>query len=145
MASWTRPPARDCGAVRAAQAHRGYSIGAKGADFHGFRGMTPIERVRSTRRMLSAGAILQSVGWGLAAAFGLLAIISFATLLDSGLADNTGWQMSAAFLVGIAVAGTLLWRARHLASVSRVALWIEEKIPSLHYTLVTALDTSDLP
>lgn len=107
--------------------------------------MTPIERVRSTRRMLGAGAILQSVGWGLAAALGLLAIISFATLLDSGLAENTGWQAGVASLAGIAVAGTLLWRARHLASVSRVALWIEEKIPSLNYTLVTALDGKDLP
>ena len=103
--------------------------------------MTPIERVRSTRRLLGTGAVIQSLGWGLAASLGLLAVFSFATMLDAELAQGSRWQLIASILLGLAVASALLWRTRHLASINRVALWIEERVPALHYSLVTALET----
>ena len=107
--------------------------------------MTPIERVQSARRLLGFGALVQSAGWGLAAAFGLLALFSFATLLDPRLADGARWQLAASSILGVVVAAGLMWRARHLASIPRVALWIEERVPALHYSLVTALEGKGAP
>ena len=107
--------------------------------------MTPIERVRSARRILGAGAVIQSIGWGLAASLGILAAFSFATMLDAGLARGSRWQAAISILAGAAIACALLWRTRHLASVNRVALWIEERIPSLHYSLVTAIEPNAAP
>jgi hypothetical protein len=107
--------------------------------------MTPIERVQSARRLLGFGALVQSVAWGLAAAFGLLALFSFATLLDPRLADGERWQLAASSILGAVVTAGLMWRARHLASIQRVALWIEERVPALHYSLVTALEGKGAP
>jgi hypothetical protein len=107
--------------------------------------MTPVERVQSARRMLGLGAVLQSVGWGLTAALGLLALLSFAALIDSDLATDTRWQVVTSAMIGTVVAGLILWRSRHLASIQRVALWIEERVPSLHYSLVTALEGAGAP
>jgi hypothetical protein len=39
----------------------------------------------------------------------------------------------------------ILWRSRHFVSTSRVALWIEERIPELHYSLVTAIEQRESP
>lgn len=105
--------------------------------------MTPIERVRRTRRLLGIGALLQSAGWGMAVSLGTLAVFSFAALLDPRLARNTTWQIWSAVAAGAVVAAALLWRSRHLLSLGRVALWIEERVPSLHYSLVTALETGN--
>jgi hypothetical protein len=46
----------------------------------------------------------------------------------------------AALLAGLAVASGILFRWRRLASMSRVALWIEEALPTLQYALVTAIE-----
>jgi hypothetical protein len=76
----------------------------------------------------------------MAVALGTLAVFSFAALLDPRLARNTTWQIWSAVVTGAVVAAALLWRSRHLLSLGRVALWIEERVPSLHYSLVTALE-----
>lgn len=102
--------------------------------------MTALERVRATRRILGAGALIQALGWGVAAALGILAVLSFATLAIPGLASNRGLQTLMAGAVGLSVSAVLLWRARHIRSVGRVALWLEEQAPSLEYALVTALE-----
>ncbi len=107
--------------------------------------MTPIERVRSTRRLLGAGALVQSLGWGLATVFGLLAAFSFATMLVPALSRGASWQLAMSILAGAVVTGALIWRTRHLVSIDRVALWIEERVPSLHYSLVTAIETHGAP
>ena len=50
-----------------------------------------------------------------------------------------------ALLCGVGVVAILLWRSRHFVSTGRVALWIEERIPELHYSLVTAVERSESP
>lgn len=104
--------------------------------------MTALERVRSTRRILGAGALIQALGWGIAVALGVLALLSFATLAIPVLAVNPGWSWVAVG-AGVAVSAMLAWRSRHLRSVGRVALWLEEKVPALEYALVTAVERSD--
>lgn len=101
--------------------------------------MTAIQRVRRTQQMLGVGAATQAIAWGLATALGVLALISFASLLDKDLAKQAGWHAAVALVSGAAVFAVFLWRGRHLVSPQRVALWIEERIPDLHYSLVTAI------
>ncbi|MGI9044241.1 MAG: hypothetical protein ACR2GK_08975 [Gemmatimonadaceae bacterium] len=104
--------------------------------------MTALERVKSTRRILGAGAVIQALGWGIAVALGMLAVFSFATLGLPGLAVNPGWSWMAVG-AGVAVSAMLAWRSRHIRSVGRVALWLEETVPALEYALVTAVERSD--
>jgi len=104
--------------------------------------MTALERVRSTRRILGTGAVIQALGWGIAVALGMLAVLSFATLGLPGLAVNPGWSWVAVG-AGVSVSAMLAWRSRHIRSVGRVALWLEEKVPALEYALVTAVERSD--
>jgi hypothetical protein len=100
--------------------------------------MTAIERVRRTQRILGAVAVTHAVAWGLAAA---LLIASGSAFLRNGSAAI----VVAGAVIGLAIAVALLWRARHSLSTSRVALWIEERIPDLQYALVTAMEQSGSP
>jgi hypothetical protein len=100
--------------------------------------MTPFEAVRRTQRMLGAAALTQAFAWGLAAALAVVAATSF-------LQNDPAPYEPVALMVGSAVAAVILWRTRHFASTDRVALWIEERIPELHYSLVTALEQGDSP
>ncbi len=101
--------------------------------------MTAIERVHRTQRMLGVGAVTHALAWAVAASLGVLAVISFASLADPDLARQAGWHVGIAIVSGLIVFVAFLWRGRHLVSAQRVALWIEERIPDLHYSLVTAI------
>ena len=107
--------------------------------------MTAIERVIRTQRVLGAAALAQAFGWGIASALLIIAAMSFASLLRPELRWSESSSVFAAAVVGILVAAGLLWRSRHFASRGRVALWIEERIPALHYSLVTAMEHSSSP
>jgi len=107
--------------------------------------VTASERVLRTQRLLGAAAIAQSLAWGLACALAILAAISFISLLEPGFDKNTEANVAISLIAGLIVAGGLLWRSRHFSSTNRVALWIEERIPALHYSLVTALEHGASP
>ncbi len=107
--------------------------------------MTAIQRVRRTQKMLGVGAAAQAAAWGLAAALGVLAVISFVSLVAPELAGQSTWHVAVALLSGFVVVAAFLWRGRHVVSPQRVALWIEERIPDLHYSLVTAIGEERSP
>ena len=107
--------------------------------------MTAIERVLRTQRVLGAAAVTQALLWGLAATLATIALLSFGSLAIPSLQNDSALQLFAAVLIGATVAGVLLWRRRHFASSNRVALWIEERIPDLQYSLVTALEHTGSP
>jgi len=100
--------------------------------------MTAIERVRRTQGILGVVALTHALAWGLAATLLIVAAVSF-------LRNDSTVPVIVAAVLGIGLAAVLMWRARHLASPSRVALWIEERIPDLQYTLVTAMEQSGSP
>ncbi len=102
--------------------------------------MTAIQRVRHAQRMLGAGAVLGSAAWGFTAALSVLVIRGFVAFLMNSTGVAPQWLSAIAIVAGIAAFGTLLWRARFLRSTARVALWLEEKLPALHYALVTAIE-----
>jgi uncharacterized protein DUF4175 len=107
--------------------------------------MTAFERVRRTRRILGAAAVTQALAWGLAVTLAVVATISFLSLAIPRLRNDTAVHEIVAVLTGVIVATVLLWRRRHLVSTNRVALWIEERIPQLHYSLVTAMEQGGSP
>jgi hypothetical protein len=100
--------------------------------------MTALERVRRTQRILGVAAVTHALAWGLAATLLIVAGIAF-------LRNESAAFVIIAILLGVSIAFALLWRARHFVSTSRVALWIEERIPDLQYTLVTAMEQSGSP
>lgn len=104
--------------------------------------MTAIERVRRTQRILGAAAILEALAWGLAATLAILAVTGFLSLSITHLRTESRPHAVLAFVVGGLVTVALVWRWRNLTSTSRVALWIEEQVPALHYSLITALEQS---
>jgi len=107
--------------------------------------MTVLDRVRRTQRILGAAALTEAFAWGLAAAVAILATISFLSLAIPRLRGDSTRYATIALIVGAAIAAAILWRSRHFVSTNRVALWIEERIPELHYSLITAMEQRDSP
>jgi len=100
--------------------------------------MTALERVRRTQRILGAAAVMRALAWGLAATLAIAAAGSF-------LRNDSVLPEVFALVLGAVIAAGLLWRSRHFISEGRVALWIEERIPDLHYSMVTAVEQSGSP
>src|SRR6266571_4672765 len=102
--------------------------------------MTVRERVTRTQRWLVVGVIISALAWGAGVYLASFAIIttiaSFAH--NSTLAERLSLPISV--LLGVIAVLVLLWRGRRVTSESRVALWIEERIPRLHYALITAIE-----
>jgi len=86
-------------------------------------------------------AVIRALLWGAAAAVSLsLAILALNAL--GGIAAETMRRMLLlGWLAGIALAAVLLWRSRFAWAFDRVALWIEERVPGLAYSVVTASDS----
>jgi hypothetical protein len=102
--------------------------------------MTPQERVRRTRAVLLSALVAQATLWAVAAGLG---VVGAAALLDllvdlpreaRRLTTPLAWAGAGLVMLGF------LWRGRRARSLSSTALWIEERVPSLQYALVTALE-----
>ncbi len=102
--------------------------------------MTAAERVTRVQRLLGFGAVAAAVGWGAAVTMGILAISSIVVklLYTNQLAPY--WLNTGALITGITAVIMLIIRFRRLSSIKRVALWIEESIPALQYSLITAIE-----
>lgn len=101
--------------------------------------MTATERVRNTQRLLGIGAITAALAWAVASSIAVFFGYSLVAQFSPDVIVAPEWVTIIAVASGLLVAGTLMWRARHLVSCAKVALWIEERIPGLHYALVTAI------
>ncbi len=102
--------------------------------------MTVRERVTRTQRMLVAGVLLSAVAWGAGVYLASLASVAAVASLrqNSELAGTFALPISLA--LGLTAMLVVLWRGRRVASAGRVALWIEERLPRLHYALITAIE-----
>jgi hypothetical protein len=105
--------------------------------------MNILAHVRTVRAVLAIGLALRAIAWGVLA---VLTLIIGAALVDIAaplsLATRTA-LLAIAIVAGIATASTLVWRDRRVFSLERVALWIEERFPSLEFTLATAIEMDD--
>ena len=102
--------------------------------------MTALERVASARRTLGAAIGARALLWAAAAGAALLALGGAADWMVGAPRALRVLAIPAAIIVALAAAAYALWRGRRVRSLSAVALWLEERIPELHYALVTALD-----
>lgn len=104
--------------------------------------MTAQARVRRTQAVLLSALGVRSVLWALAAG---VAVIGASALLDLllGLPGEVRRMVTPlAWIAAAAVFVVLVWKARRARSLASVALWIEERVPSLQYALVTVIDTA---
>ena len=101
--------------------------------------MTAASRVARTQAQLRVVAVVSALLWTAAVLLGVLAIELVAGWWARGsLAPGRGWNSAMALAV---LAGAwVLWRARFVLSRRRVAIWMEERAPSLQYALITASD-----
>lgn len=97
-------------------------------------------RVGATRTVLVVSALAAAVLRGAAA-------VAIALVLAGVVDWAVGLQHSArvaavptALAIGLIVAIVGIWRARRVFEIGAVALWIEERVPTLRYALVTALE-----
>jgi hypothetical protein len=107
--------------------------------------MTALERVRRTQRILGVAAVAQAIAWGLTAALSIVAINAFLSLAIPSLRNDSAVRGFAPLIEGVTVTAIMLWRRRHFVSLDRVALWVEEHVPELRYSLVTAMEQRGTP
>ncbi|HZK78702.1 MAG TPA: hypothetical protein VFC35_07330, partial [Gemmatimonadaceae bacterium] len=98
------------------------------------------QKVRRAQRLLGIGAVTAALAWGVASTLGILAAASLVTWISPTIQVAPEWLAIVSLAAGLAVVAALIWRARHVGSFARVALWIEESLPSLQYSLVTAVE-----
>jgi hypothetical protein len=105
--------------------------------------MTPLQRVRRTRTLLVTAIVVRALLWGAAAGVGLIGVAGvFDLIVDLPRAvRSTIFPLAVAAAIGVAL--ILLWHGRRARSVAATALWIEERVPSLQYALVTSLEEDD--
>ena len=99
--------------------------------------MTAHDRLIRLQRTLAITLAMRAVLVGVAVALLLLTLLRLLGVPTLSIALST--------LVGVAVAVVLLLRTRGVRSLSRVALWVEERTPSLRYSLVTVADGVQSP
>ena len=102
--------------------------------------MTPQQRVRRTRVALVAAVVARAVIWGAAAGVTVVGVAAILDLWFELSREARGLTLPLAWTTALLVTAVLLWRGRRARSLAATALWIEERVPSLHYALVTALD-----
>src|SRR5690606_36910304 len=106
---------------------------------------TALTLVRRARRRLAAAVVLTALLWGVAAALAVVAVAALVQLAVPLPAAVYAALRPLAVSAALAAAGAVLWRARAVRSLERVALWIEERQPELRFALVTAIDPRIAP
>lgn len=101
--------------------------------------MTASRRVARVQSQLRVVVLLSAVLWTGAVLLSVLALELVAGRWTHGSIAQ-GWDWNIALATGVVAGCWILWRARFVLSRRRVALWMEERAPSLHYALVTASD-----
>lgn len=91
--------------------------------------MTAHAQLLQLRRTLALGLVARAILVG--------TTVGFALFTAARLLLLPAWSVAIAALGGAGVTALLLLRLRALNSLSRVALWVEERTPSLRYSLVT--------
>ena len=104
--------------------------------------MTARERAASTRRTLGAAIGARALLWAAALGASLLAIAGVADWLVGASRAVRALVLPATIVLALAVLAYALWRGRRVRSLAVVALWLEERVPALNYSLVSALESS---
>jgi hypothetical protein len=101
--------------------------------------MTATERVARAQAQLRVVAVISALLWTAAILCAVLAIELVVGNWAHGRIPR-GWDWNVALTIAVLSGCYVLWRARFVLSKRRVALWMEERMPSLQYALITASD-----
>ena len=101
--------------------------------------MTAAQHVARTQAQLRFVVVLSALLWTGAVLLAVLALELVVGTWARGSATR-GWDWNVALVIAVMAGCWVLWRARFVLSRRRVALWMEERAPSLQYALVTASD-----
>lgn len=101
--------------------------------------MSAERRVARTRSQLRVVLLISAMLWTGAVLLAVLALELIAGAWTRGIGLR-GWDWDIALATGVLSGCWVLWRGRFVLSARRVALWMEERTPSLQYALVTASD-----
>jgi hypothetical protein len=101
--------------------------------------VTAAARVARVQSQLRVVAVISALLWGAAI---LCAVLAVELVIGNWTRGRIppGWDWNFALGVAVIAALFVLWRARFILSARRVALWMEERAPSLQYALITASD-----
>jgi hypothetical protein len=92
-----------------------------------------------------AATVAKAVLWGAAVALALVAVAAGLDMLTELPRSLRTAVRPSAWVAWIVVAAALLWRGRRTRSLASIALWVEERAPSLQYALVTSLEPQAAP
>jgi len=87
-----------------------------------------------------AAIVARAFVWAGAAGMALIGVAGLLDLLAGLPRALRELAMPLAITTSAVVAALLLWRGRRVRSLDSTALWIEERVPSLQYALVTSLE-----
>ena len=105
--------------------------------------MSILSYIRAVRSILAVGLGVRAVAWGAVAALTMIIGTALADMITPlGVAVRAA-LLGVAIVAGVVTAAAFAWRDRRVLSLDRVALWIEERFPSLEFTVVTAVETGD--
>ncbi|MGE5727004.1 MAG: hypothetical protein ACM34L_00275 [Gemmatimonas sp.] len=102
--------------------------------------MTARERVRRAQYRMLGGVALSALLWGAVLAMTVVSLAAGANAFVPLSAAAREIIIPLMIVSAAGGAGLVLWRGRAARSIERVAMWIEEREPSLNYVLVTAID-----
>jgi len=105
--------------------------------------MSILSQVRAVRAVLATGLAVRAAAWGALASLTLIIGAALADLRTPLSLGTRSILLAASIAAGVATAAALAWRDRRVLSLRRVALWLEERFPSLAFTLATAVETGD--
>src|SRR5690242_8788889 len=89
--------------------------------------------VRSARTPLVIAVIVRGLLAGLTAVAVALLGVALADIVHPLSLTTRLATRVIAIAAGVSVMGALLWRDRHVLSLTHVALWLEERVPALDY------------
>ena len=99
--------------------------------------MTAHDRLVALRRTIALTLVVRTLMMGIAAVL--------VAMVVGRLADWGQWTSAVVIVVVLAVAAFRATTLRSVRSLARVALWVEERTPSLRYALVTVADGAQSP
>ena len=105
--------------------------------------MNAFARLRAARFALATGIVLRALAWGAVAAITVVVGVALVDVVVPLSLEIRARILGLAVAAGIATIAALAWRDRSVLSAERVALWLEERFPSLEYALVTAVEAGD--
>jgi hypothetical protein len=107
--------------------------------------MNAIARVRRARWALVMFIVVKAVLWAATAAAAVVLAVVVGDMWLALSLEIRRFALPALLCAGAGGAAFVLWGGRHVRSLTRVALLIEERVPALRFALVTAMGAAGEP